>query len=40
MRTLALIVFLAASGFAHAAECPPETHYPCGSSSCCPKSPE
>ncbi len=36
MRTIILAVFLAVSGVAIAAECP-ETHYPCGSSSCCPK---
>ena len=41
MRTTVLALFLAFSGVACigvavAADCP-ETHYPCGSSSCCPK---
>lgn len=31
----ALVVALAAPALAK--NCPPETHYPCGSSSCCPK---
>jgi hypothetical protein len=37
MRLISLTLFLILSGAAFASECPPETHYPCGSSSCCPK---
>ena len=36
MRTIILAVFLSVAGVAIAAACP-ETHYPCGNSSCCPK---
>jgi hypothetical protein len=37
MRTIFLVLCLAFSGVAVAADCPVETHYPCGSDSCCPK---